>query len=125
MRTFNVYKHPTEGFEAVKIGFSWPALIFGVFWMLVSSLWLFAALWFVMLISLRVIEEVLFRQEPSLPQILFLLVTIVVSLILWLVPAFKGNGWRDAKLTKQGYKCVATIQARSSAAATAQAMDAA
>ena len=25
MKTFNVYKHPTQGIEAVKVGFSWPA----------------------------------------------------------------------------------------------------
>lgn len=25
MRTFTIYKHPAQGFEAVKVGFSWPA----------------------------------------------------------------------------------------------------
>jgi len=36
MKRFNVYKHPTLGTDAVKIGFSWPAFFFGLFWMLVQ-----------------------------------------------------------------------------------------
>jgi len=48
MRTFNVYKHPTQGFEAVKVGFSSPAFFFGIIWMMVKKLWGFAGLWVAM-----------------------------------------------------------------------------
>jgi hypothetical protein len=125
MRTFRVYKHATEGFEAVKVGFSWPALFFGALWMLVSGLWLFAAAWLAMVVSLRIIEALVLRQQPSLAQAIAALVIAACFFALWLVPAFKGNRWRDRRLSKQGYQCVATIQARNPAAATAQAITAA
>jgi hypothetical protein len=47
VKTFNAYCHPTGDFEAVKIGFSWPALFFSFVWMLAKKLWKFAALWIV------------------------------------------------------------------------------
>lgn len=125
MRTFRVYKHATEGFEAVKVGFSWPALFFGVLWMLVSSLWLFAVSWVVMVVALRIIEALVLRYPPSLAQALAALVIAACFFALWLVPAFKGNKWRDKKLSKQGYQCIATIQAKNPAAATKQAIAAA
>ena len=44
IKTFNVYHHPMYGFEAVKVGFSWPALFFGILWMMYKKLWLFAGI---------------------------------------------------------------------------------
>ena len=58
MKTFNVYKHPTQGIEAVKIGFSWPAFFFGIIWMLVKKLWGLAGAWFAVYIVLSLIEKV-------------------------------------------------------------------
>lgn len=39
MKTFNVYKHPTNGFKMIKVGFSWLALFFGLLWMLFKKQW--------------------------------------------------------------------------------------
>ena len=39
MKTFKVYEHEIYGYEAVKQGFSWPALFFGFIWALVKKLW--------------------------------------------------------------------------------------
>ena len=58
MKTFNVYKHPTQGIEAVKVGFSWPAFFFGIIWMLVKKLWGLAGAWFAAYIVLSLIEKV-------------------------------------------------------------------
>ena len=33
MSTFRIYQHPTQGYAAVKVGFSWPALLFNWIWM--------------------------------------------------------------------------------------------
>ena len=46
MKTFNVFSHPVQGFEAVKVGFSWPAFLFGSLWMLDKGLWRLSGLWF-------------------------------------------------------------------------------
>ena len=37
MKVFTVYKHESKFYEAVKVGFSWPAFIFGGWWMLVKG----------------------------------------------------------------------------------------
>ena len=67
MKTFNVYKHPTQGIEAVKIGFSWPAFFFGIIWMLVKKLWGLAGMWFAAYIVLSLIESVT-DQSPAIKQ---------------------------------------------------------
>lgn len=125
MKTFNIYRHETEGFEAVKVGFSWPAFFFGTVWMLISGLWLLAASWITMLIVLRFIQAYTDSPNPTLAQACIALVLLVCYLVLWLAPAFKGNKWRDRNLCKQGYKCIATIQAKNPAEATAQVINAA
>ena len=39
MKTFQVYKHPIAGIEAIKVGFSFPAFFFGWIWMFIKKLW--------------------------------------------------------------------------------------
>jgi len=45
VKTFNIYHHPIHGYEAVKVGFSWPAFFFAFIWMLLKRLWLHAAVY--------------------------------------------------------------------------------
>lgn len=120
MRTFNVYKHPTKGFETVKVGFSWTALFFGVFWMLVNELWSFAALWVAIIIIAKVVEALTDHMQASMLQVLIYLALAACYFALGLVPAFKGNRWRDRNLIKDGYECVGTVQAKNPVVATAQ-----
>ena len=44
MTTFDVYRHPTLGYEAVKRGFSWPAFFVGPIWALSKRMWVGGAL---------------------------------------------------------------------------------
>ena len=37
MKVFTVYKHESKGYEAVKVGWSWPGFFFGPWWMLVKG----------------------------------------------------------------------------------------
>src|SRR5262249_20609212 len=46
MRSFRVFAHSVETAEAVKVGFSWPAMLITLPWMLDKGLWTLAALWF-------------------------------------------------------------------------------
>lgn len=121
MRTFNVYKHPTQGIEAVKVGFSWPAFFFGLFWMLVKKLWGLAGLWFVAYVVLSLVKEFTEQSGEGLAQALVNLILFVSYFVLWLVPAFKGNKWRDENLSKRGYEQLGTVQAQAPDAAVAQA----
>ena len=113
MKTFKVYKHPARGFEAVKVGFSWPALFFGLIWMLVKRLWNFAAIWFGLYIVLAIAESV--AKSPFSLFIIF-----VVYMALWLMPAFKGNEWREANLSTRGFEYLDKVEANNPREAVAQ-----
>jgi hypothetical protein len=40
MKTFDIYRHPTLGYAAVKRGFSWPGFFVWPFWALSKRMWL-------------------------------------------------------------------------------------
>lgn len=121
MKTFNVYKHPTQGIQAVKVGFSWPAFFFGFVWMLVKKLWGLAGAWFAAYIVLSLIENVTDQAGKGGAQALVYLILAAGYFTLWLVPAFKGNSWREQNLSKRGYEQVSTVQSETPDAAVAQA----
>lgn len=121
VKTFEIYKHPIHGFEAVKIGFSWPAFFFGFIWMLVCKLWGKAGLWFVFYIIAGIFEATAdTATHEGLQAIVYLLLT-VVYFALALVPAFKGNVWRATNLKRRGFDLVNTLQAQTKDAAIALA----
>ncbi|MCG9056141.1 DUF2628 domain-containing protein [Laribacter hongkongensis] len=121
MKTFNVYKHPTQGIEAIKVGFSWPAFFFGFFWMLVKKLWGLAGTWFAAYVIFSLIEKVTDQSGVGGAQALVYLLLAAGYFALWLVPAFKGNKWREANLSKRGYEQLTSVQAETPDAAVAQA----
>ena len=121
MSNVKIYKHPTKGQEAVKIGFSWPAFFFTILWMLINRLWGIALIWILSLLiwsglvvfmTYPEFEEYQARskQTQSTPVAIVgqsrpgsELVTIGGWLALLLVPGFKGNAWREKNLIKRGY----------------------
>ena len=117
MRTFNVYRHPIQGFKAVKVGFSWPAFFFDIFWMLVCKLWGLAALWFAINVGMAMIEKVTDAKAQPLIYLLF----TPGYLLLWLIPGFKGNDWCEANLRKRGFECISIVEAETKDAAIAHA----
>ena len=121
MKTFNVYFHSTHGFEAVKVGFSWPALFFNFFWMAVKKLWGLAAVFLIINILIRFVAGFKNQFDGSIFTPLLLLLLFAADLALILVPGFKGNAWRDRHLVAQGYRQLATLQAETPEVAAAQA----
>lgn len=117
MKNFQVYKHPFYGFECIKIGFSWPAFFFGLFWMLLSRLWLNAFMWIVIYLI------TIYISETQIENIVFQLVEMLIYLALWLVPAFEGNNWRITKLRSRGFEFLKIVQAASKDEAIAQALN--
>lgn len=121
MRTFKVYKHPAQGFEAVKEGFSWPAFCFGPLWLFVKKLWMFAVAWIVVSVILSSIEGISDEVGMVSGQMMVVyLIVVGVYLALWLIPAFKGNSWHSKNLLKRGYKLINTVQAEKPESAVAQ-----
>ena len=123
MSNVRTHKHPTKGRETVKIGFSWPAFLFTILWMLAKKLWGVAAIWvlcvfiwsglvlFMTYPQFEAYQERAKQQQSGVPVTAVgqprpgaVLVNIGGLLALLLVPGFKGNSWKENKLKKQGYK---------------------
>ena len=115
MKTFDVFKHPTQGYEAVKCGFSWPAFFFTWIWAFVKKLWLHGVM-FIILTFILTFFETVFDNEGMIG---ISLAFSVLSLVLFFVFGFKGNEWRSNWLQKRGYSYIKTLEASSPDAATA------
>jgi hypothetical protein len=116
MKQFRVYKHPTLGFAAVKVGFSWPAFFFNGLWMLVKQPWTWAGMWFVAygtLVLITAVANASHAEAALLRLLAFLLVIAYFTLLL--VPGLKGNKWCGAALIKRGYNSLATVEAKTPA----------
>src|SRR5262245_22853660 len=101
MRYFDVFEHPVRGIEAIKHGFSWPALFWGVLWVLFHQLWL-PALLLVALIIIAAAIGVTFDSP---------LEGSVLGLAVWVFAGFHGNDWRRSDLSKRGFTYIGTYQA--------------
>jgi hypothetical protein len=122
MKTFNVYRHPLRGIEAVKVGFSWPAFFFGFLWLVGKRLWKLAGIWLFVNFVLVVVEAVNNSADPSLAQAMVYLLLATGYFYIWLVPAFAGNKWREGNLIKRGFELVRTTRAGTPDAAIALAV---
>jgi uncharacterized protein DUF2628 len=120
MKTFNVYRHPAQGLEAVKVGFSWPAASAGPIWMLAKQLWGLAALWVALYLSLSLVDPGTDTFEPGFAQALIYLHLVVGYCALSLIPGLKGNIWREKNLVRRGFESVRTVQAETPEAAISQ-----
>jgi hypothetical protein len=117
MKTFNVYRHPIQGLEAVKVGFSWPATLVGPIWMLVKKLWGLFGLWLAMYIASSLVEAVTDKSEPTGAQALVYLLLAAGYFALVLIPGFKGNKWRERNLSRRGFEMLGTVEAETPDAA--------
>ena len=120
MKTFNVYRHPLQGLEAVKVGFSWPAVSAGPIWMLSKQLWGLSALWIALYLSLSLVDPGTDEFEPGGPQGLVYLHLVAGYLALTLIPGFIGNRWREKNLVRRGFEMLRRVQAETPEAAISQ-----
>ena len=109
-KTFHIFAHPVAGLEAVKIGFSWPACLFGCLWMLEKELWALAAVWFAGDAVVYLLDTVADYGPESARMLLFSL-TMIVSLAI--AAGANANRWREQQLRKRRYEQIATVAAQS------------
>ena len=79
MKVFTVYKHEANGYEAVKVGFSWPALIFHFWWML-SKGFLFL---FIFYVAVYILSMVNYDGDMNTPFNSNDFFYLIVALIWW------------------------------------------
>ncbi len=123
MKTFNIYTHSSLPPEAVKVGFSWPAFFFGVFWMAVKDLWGHAAGYVALYVALNFFENLIKETGRGMVAGVIMLMIAAGYFALALVPAFKGNSWREADLVKRNFKFKEALLADSPEAALAAVSD--
>jgi hypothetical protein len=114
MSSYKVFKHPEKGFKAVKSGFAWLAP-FNPIWPLFRGLWaLFISYIFVILIITSIdfsfygFEGYIDIVNADDLQLIFL----IVQIIIFISPGFKGNEWTANNLQKKGYIFDCSIEAK-------------
>jgi len=115
MKTFDVYKHPVQGYQAVKVGFSWPAFFFTWIWAFIKKLWGYG-LAFIGVIFIFLVVETAFTQGGNFGGTLIML---LLQFGLFVLFGVKGNDWRNKDLKKRGYEHVQTLRAETPDAAVA------
>ncbi|MDG1004701.1 MAG: DUF2628 domain-containing protein [Emcibacteraceae bacterium] len=116
MKSFKVYEHPTLGYKAIKTGFSWPAFFFQYFWLFYSKLWWYSFLIFGSFSCLAAIEGMIMIGQPAGFAIAHFIIVIGYFLV-WLVPAFKGNGWLEKNSIDKGFIFISSVDAKTKEAA--------
>jgi len=110
MRTYDVFHHEEDGYEAVKRGFSWPAFFFGWLWAVAKDL-NFAV--FGLLGTYAALVFARYRLQESGSSIGVLLASLCeLAFLVW--TGHCGNKWRRENLRKRGYVVVDAVAARSS-----------
>lgn len=118
-RQFLVFKHVEDGdedvawaYEAVKIGFAWPALVFGPLWALAKGFWGIAAILALALFLSRFLDTWSYTQFTRSAFSTAMWGSIVYVVLLFFV-AFRGNSWRAQKIAKEDYDLVREVRAKS------------
>lgn len=100
MKTFDLYRHPTLGYEAVKRGFSWPGFLIAPIWALSKRMWLGGAVllatW-LFLIAAR--SDASAKGDAGGALIL-----LILHLALAVTAGYLGNSRWARSLTRRGYE---------------------
>ena len=114
MSSYKVFKHPEKGFEAVKSGFAWLAP-FNPVWPLFRGLWMLFMTYIFFILVLASIDVQIYGLVDFIDitnannlQWIFLIVQIVI----FASPGFKGNEWTAKNLQKNGYIFDCSIEAK-------------
>lgn len=110
MKTFNVYKHYALGYQAVKVGFSWPGFLFSVIWLIIKKLWIHAFIVVCSIIILTWIEIYFKNAETSI-------MVILLEFGIYIIVGANGNYWYMNNLEEHGFELVGTVRAENPSSA--------
>lgn len=111
MREHKVYKHESEGYAAVKVGFAWYGFFFSIIWLVFKSLFFWLTFIITLLIIFTIVLDFSLNNffKPisfySLKDLTMLLLVLAVPIFV----GFKGNKWLSKNLENKGYQLVETI----------------
>ena len=104
MKRFRVFQHTMHGYQAVKVGFSWPGFLFSVIWLLIKRLWMQAFILIAAILLLSSIELYFENIETSL-------MVLLLEFSIYVFVGVYGNEWRVVSLQDRGYKLIDTLEA--------------
>lgn len=110
MKTFKVFKHPTLGYRAVKVGFSWPGFLFSVIWLLIKQLWGHALAVMSGIVLLTLIEMFFNNTQTSV-------MVLLIEVGVYILVGVNCNEWLVTNLQALGFELIDTLQAETPHAA--------
>ena len=105
MKQYKIYVNPQGDYEAVKIGWSWPAFFFSWIWAMIKKMW---GIGVGVLVGLLVFGFVIGASGAGEGgRALIDIVGIIVSIVF----GVNGNKWRENNLSTRGYEFKETVTA--------------
>jgi hypothetical protein len=108
-KSYKIFQHEHQGYETVKIGFSWPGFFFSFWWAFLKSLWAIVGLAILYLAVEIFIIQGLDHGDQRDAINLFAIIGVVPRFLI----AWYGNRLRESQLKRAGYQLVATVTAPS------------
>ncbi len=100
MKTFDLYRHPTLGYEAVKRGFSWPGFLIGPIWAHSKRMWLGGAFLLVVWLFLFGAQS----DAEAKGRTFSAQVMLVLQIGLALAAGMRGNSYWAQSLARRGFE---------------------
>lgn len=119
MHTFHVYGHARLPEKAVKVGYSWPCLIFGVFWLLFKRMWTVLLVTLAITVLVASLESLASMSFPDMADVISVAVSLL-SVVAWVLVAAHGNRLYAWTLRARGYWLAMEIPAADPAQALAE-----
>lgn len=116
MTTFRFYAHPDglqQGFDYVKVGFSWWAFFFDIIWLLLNRAWGASVLYLVGFYAFSVAGSfiIISLSLPNEENLLSIFDWVSYFTAHFVVGWF-GNSLLERRLLRKGFKLVSTVQSR-------------
>ena len=108
--------------EAVKVGWSWPAFFFLVFWALTKKMWALGGAVFIFGLVLGFVEFQAFSMLQKSMDIslgAYYFFGTAINLLVMIFFGLYGNHWREQNLTSRGYDYKNSVVAANSEGAIA------
>ena len=99
--------HESSDLRVVKVGFSWPAVLLNLIWLVANGLWLGAILVFVLAFAMLVLFGSAVQESPV--AVSAIAVSAEIALLLFL--GFRGNDWLASQLESRGYTISRILEA--------------
>lgn len=102
MHTFHVYRHASLPERAVKVGYSWPCLFFGVFWLLFKRMWTVLLVTLAIMVMTASLESLASMLLPDMARVISAAMSLL-SVVAWILVAAHGNRLYAWTLRARGY----------------------